>query len=96
MIVYKYLRPERIDVLKNSLIRFTQPAALNDPFESLWILDKNSLDETIKTRRLIYKFMFGRDISDEELLTSIKEQVLKLPDEFSKIIGLLSFSKKII
>jgi Protein of unknown function (DUF2971) len=33
MIVYKYLHPERIDVLSNNLIRFTQPAALNDPFE---------------------------------------------------------------
>jgi hypothetical protein len=34
MLVYKYLDPKRIDdVLKNSHIRFTQPAALNDPFE---------------------------------------------------------------
>ena len=33
MIVFKYLHPDRIDVLKNGLIRFTQPAALNDPFE---------------------------------------------------------------
>jgi hypothetical protein len=34
MIVYKYLHPDRIDVLRNGLIRFTQPAALNDPFET--------------------------------------------------------------
>lgn len=34
MIVYKYLRPERfIDVLERQLIRFTQPALFNDPFE---------------------------------------------------------------
>src|SRR6185369_11649875 len=33
MFVYKYLHPDRIDVLRNTLIRFTQPAALNDPFE---------------------------------------------------------------
>jgi hypothetical protein len=34
MIVYKYLNPKRIDdVLSNGLIRFTQPAALNDPYE---------------------------------------------------------------
>jgi len=33
MIVYKYLHPDRIDVLNNNLVRFTQPAALNDPFE---------------------------------------------------------------
>ncbi len=34
MILYKYLTPERIDVLKNRKIRYTQPAAFNDPFES--------------------------------------------------------------
>ena len=34
MIVYKYLPPSRIDVLEDSRIRFTQPAALNDPFET--------------------------------------------------------------
>jgi hypothetical protein len=33
-IVYKYLHPDRIDVLENGLIRFTQASALNDPFES--------------------------------------------------------------
>jgi hypothetical protein len=31
--LYKYLPPERIDVLSNGLIRFTQPALFNDPFE---------------------------------------------------------------
>ncbi len=34
MLVYKYVHPDRIDVLENGLIRFTQPAALNDPFET--------------------------------------------------------------
>lgn len=33
MSLYKYIRPERIDVLQNRMIRFTQPGALNDPFE---------------------------------------------------------------
>jgi hypothetical protein len=33
-IAYKYLHPSRIDVLRDNRIRFTQPAALNDPFES--------------------------------------------------------------
>lgn len=31
---YKYVPAERIDILKNRLIRFTQPRALNDPFEA--------------------------------------------------------------
>ena len=34
MYLYKYLPPDRIDVLENAAIRFTQPDQLNDPFES--------------------------------------------------------------
>jgi hypothetical protein len=33
MTLFKYIRPERIDVIDNLEIRFTQPDALNDPFE---------------------------------------------------------------
>jgi len=33
MTLFKYIRPERIDVIKDLEIRFTQPDALNDPFE---------------------------------------------------------------
>lgn len=35
MILYKYLPPERIDVLLNKSIRFTQPKYLNDQYEAL-------------------------------------------------------------
>jgi hypothetical protein len=31
--LYKYVTAERIDVLQNELIRFTQPSALNDPWD---------------------------------------------------------------
>jgi len=34
MILYKYLPPERIDILQRNLIRYTPPGAFNDPFES--------------------------------------------------------------
>lgn len=34
MILYKYLPAERIDILENLRIRFTQPNAMNDPFEA--------------------------------------------------------------
>jgi hypothetical protein len=33
MILYKYLPPERLDVIKHRKIRFTQPGDFNDPFE---------------------------------------------------------------
>jgi hypothetical protein len=34
MRLYKYVSPERTDMLKNGLIRFTQPTSFNDPFET--------------------------------------------------------------
>ena len=33
MSLYKYLHPDRTDVLRNQCIRFSSPAVLNDPFE---------------------------------------------------------------
>src|SRR6267143_2452548 len=33
MILYKYLQPDRVDLLKHRRIRFTQPGDFNDPFE---------------------------------------------------------------
>lgn len=33
-VLYKYLPPDRIDVLESGKIRFTQPTVFNDPFES--------------------------------------------------------------
>ena len=33
MILYKYLKPDRLDVLEHRRIRFTQPGDLNDPCE---------------------------------------------------------------
>jgi len=34
VVLYKYVPAERIDILQNRLIRFTQPSVLNDPFEA--------------------------------------------------------------
>jgi hypothetical protein len=34
MRLYKYVSPERTDVLENGLVRFTQPTSFNDPFET--------------------------------------------------------------
>src|SRR5882672_8846072 len=33
MSLYKYITPERLDVVKSLFIRFTQAIALNDPFD---------------------------------------------------------------
>ncbi len=41
--LYKFLSVDRIDVLKNLKIRFTQPSELNDPFESAILVDAGNL-----------------------------------------------------
>jgi hypothetical protein len=47
----KYVPPERVDILRNGLIRFTQPSALNDPFEMQPVFDalfpENQMDEIL-------------------------------------------------
>ena len=42
MILYKYLAPERIDVLKDCLIAFTPPRLFNDPFEAKPVFPSDS------------------------------------------------------
>ena len=49
MILYKYLRPERIDVLRNRRIRFTQPGDLNDPFEFRPKIVEAASDATVRS-----------------------------------------------
>jgi hypothetical protein len=53
MTVYKYAAPERVDVLRNGRVRFTQAAALNDPFEThpCLILLRKSFEE--RARKLV-------------------------------------------
>jgi hypothetical protein len=43
--LYKYFNTERISVLSDNLVRFTQTSALNDPFESALLLKIKGEDE---------------------------------------------------
>jgi hypothetical protein len=98
MLVYKYLNTDvGKRVLSKFSIRFTQPAALNDPFEALWLFDEDLRNETIKTTKLFFKLKFGRDMNDdelEELPAKIDETLLNVPKFFSEEIGFLSLSKE--
>ncbi len=46
--LYKYLKPERIDVLTKCKIRYTQPRAFNDPFELTVPMTRIMEEEEIK------------------------------------------------
>ncbi|HBB18409.1 MAG TPA: hypothetical protein DCZ97_15940 [Syntrophus sp. (in: bacteria)] len=47
MPIYKYVTIDRLDILTNGLIRFTQPSAFNDPFEAYPFFSKLADDEEI-------------------------------------------------
>jgi hypothetical protein len=51
MLLYKYVTEDRISILKDGLIRFSQPQAFNDPFELKphisEIMDRAGLEKTI-------------------------------------------------
>lgn len=55
MPIYKYVSSERIDIIKNAHIRFTQPAAFNDPFESFpyfkTIAPEKDVDDFLHTHK---------------------------------------------
>ena len=76
MKLYKYLAPNRTDVLKNQMIRFTQHASLNDPFEMKPYAETLADDEFIKGLLCILgedsaKNVFAGTISD--LLDDIRD-----------------------
>jgi hypothetical protein len=47
--VYKYLSPERRSYLSNELLRFSQPDALNDPFELLPTISREDAAHILQT-----------------------------------------------
>lgn len=49
MILYKYLQPARLDVLKHKTIRFTQPGDFNDPFEFRPRIQAAASEEEVRT-----------------------------------------------
>jgi len=48
MVLYKYLAPARLDVLERRRVRFTQPAAFNDPFEFKPYIESAASQEYIR------------------------------------------------
>jgi hypothetical protein len=87
MSLYKYLIPERIDVLQNRSIRFTQQMALNDPFEMKPFFE--TLAEDTIMRQL---FCFGGegtwnagfDLGYSMISMVLIEMKKHFPDEASK------------
>lgn len=84
MSIYKYLAPDRIDVLRNARIRFTQPNALNDPFELKPFFKTIFNMETFRDK--VRKKMDFRPVllkKHEEMPDEIRKQFT--PDQFVQL-----------
>lgn len=71
-VLYKYVAPERLDILETRHIRFTQATALNDPFELKPIFDSMVPDDNFESTFRPTNSM---------LEASLREQYQRLPAE---------------
>ncbi len=82
MRLYKYLSPERIDVISSGFIRFTQPALFNDPFEMSPYISAIASEDEIN------------DIFDTKHEAQVKELYFKNNRDFRRKIPLETFKKR--
>lgn len=97
--LYKYVIPERIDILKNQLIRFTQPSALNDPFELQpvfgEVFSENELEDMFKPNLNYFEEALNKQFSQfpqktrkkiiKRLVLQVKKNPQILQEEINKI-----------
>ena len=101
MLVYKYLPPERIDVLRVGRIRFTPPSALNDPFECAPTFDTSSTIEDLrktlldKSRGMLSEFLAQPGLSEEDK-QSAREVVDQQAQAIEKLTDPVEMGAKII
>ena len=72
--IFKYVSPDRIDILKNLQIRFTQPSCFNDPFEAQFCIDgfedEALIAENVETlvRRRYREYVLHQRLSGEQAI----------------------------
>ena len=77
MKLYKYAVRDRIDVLVNGLIRFTQPIAQNDPFEMRPILKQVMSEDTFREEVIKPSDKEIRERVLDELIESLYQEAKK-------------------
>ncbi|MGE4589048.1 MAG: DUF2971 domain-containing protein [Acidaminococcaceae bacterium] len=83
MLLYKYLTPERIDIIENFMIRYTQPEALNDPLEGKIVFDAITSEYEME------------QTFHEEFLKELKNQYKQLPLNIRKMVTFKNFVKRV-
>lgn len=95
--LYKYLGPDRVGILFNLNIRFSQSSALNDPFESAYLIDMQThKHEFLRTNEAdLFKFMQenGWDTSDSEIKQTMQEALQDIKRHAEEIMAPASVGK---
>lgn len=82
--VYKYLSPSRSSFFEDFLLRFTQPSALNDPFECVPVLTMTAmmegLEKGIKEAKALYAKTRRSNTSTRKEAKLKLEQVRRIRD----------------
>lgn len=89
MPIYKYVTEERIDILQNAYIRFTQPSEFNDPFELNPYL--KSLSDSKFIDEIIDDWGWDKDhidkISEENSKKALKEALDEIKNQYNVTIS---------
>ena len=78
MALYKYVIPDRIDILEHSLIRLTQPFVFNDPFECFPYIKEIAHDERVS--EYLNKHQCSEEEKEKMFLESWREEQEKHPE----------------
>lgn len=93
MTLYKYVIPDRIDILKDGLIRFTQSDALNDPWEMRPFIERLMMDDTFEAEIAIK----ARKMDQKNLARLAAENIWKaLPRNQRRQIPLAKFEIQVL
>src|SRR5207244_2360375 len=97
--IYKYVTPDRVDILRNGRVRFTQAAALNDPFETHPCFTELRKSFEDRARRLVKsvesKFDAHSIVAGNLIIPKkVRDGVAKFQRELSAEYPMLSLTRK--
>jgi Protein of unknown function (DUF2971) len=81
MSLYKYVTPDRIDILRDMQIRFTPPGLCNDPFEMLVVIEQMSNESVMRAffEETRDSYLASLDELDEEMQGAFR----RMAEEFA-------------
>ncbi|NWB16894.1 DUF2971 domain-containing protein [Pseudomonas sp. D6002] len=79
MRLFKYFGPDRMGILQDRLIRFSQPSAFNDPFEFLPYIEAIDTPDNISER---FRQTIEKDFSEEYAALNDEAKSLYTKDQF--------------